>query len=221
MSHVLYFGAISTSTESGSNNSNTSFSSEEESSSQAGSSSLENTGDSEMLGIAVFKGDTLVGELTAKETLCHLIIINGYESTVLTIPNPADQNTSIDLFLYNKSNPKIKVDIINGNPFIDINVKLEAKVLSVNENANYISEEELSNVEQSANQYIEKILLDYLYKTSTEFGSDIDGFGRYVLKHFKTMPDYMDYNWLDNYKNSFFKVTVDTNVQSAFLLSGK
>ncbi len=217
----LLCGGVISSSPSNSNKSGSSFSSEEDSSNIAGSTSLENTGNSEMMGLAVFKGDKLVGELTARETLCHLILRNELESCNITIPNPESKNASIDIYIYNKSKPKVKVKIVNGSPLIKIDLKIEAKILSVDNNSNYITEESLAKMSTSANQYIKNMIYNYLYKVKTEFGTDIDGFGRYVLPLFKTSQEFEQYNWLENYKNSFFDVNVNTNVQSAFLLSGK
>ena len=53
---------------------------------------------------------------------------------------------------------------------------------------------------------------------SKEFNSDITGIGKYALRNFTTTSQFEEYNWKDNYKNSFFEVTVDTNVKSGFLI---
>ena len=174
-----------------------------------------------MMGLAVFYEDKLIGELSAEETLCHLIIRDEFESCHITIPNSTDESNSIDLYLYNKSKPKIEVQIINGSPLISIDIKLEAKILSSDDNSDYITENTLNDISTAANQYIKNMISDYLYRTTTEFNSDIDGFGRYALSLFATTQEFEAYNWLDNYHNSFFDVNVETNVQSAFLLSGK
>lgn len=125
------------------------------------------------------------------------------------------------MYLYTKSNPKINVKLINGSPYISVKLKLEAKILSLDENSNYITELRLNDISNSANQYLSNLVSDYLYKTSKEFESDINQFGKYALKLFSTTNDFENYNWLENYKNSFFDVNIDTNVQSALLLSGK
>ncbi len=125
------------------------------------------------------------------------------------------------MYLYTKSNPKINVKLINGSPYISVKLKLEAKILSLDENSNYITELRLNDISNSANQYITNLISDYLYKTSKEYESDINQFGKYTLKLFSTTNDFENYNWLENYKNSFFDVNIDTNVQSALLLSGK
>lgn len=125
------------------------------------------------------------------------------------------------MYLYTKSKPKINVKLINGSPYISVKLKLEAKILSLDENSNYITELRLNDISNSANQYITNLISDYLYKTSKEYESDINQFGKYTLKLFSTTNDFENYNWLENYKNSFFDVNIDTNVQSALLLSGK
>lgn len=173
-----------------------------------------------MLGLAVFYKDKLVGELTSEETLCHLMIRNEFESCNISIPDPENKDASIDLYVYNKSKPKIKVIIVNGSPLIYIDIKLEAKVLSIDDNSNYMTEGKLDEISTSANQYIQNIISKYLYKTTTELNADVDGFGKYALSLFSTTQEFEAYNWLDNYKDSFFEVNVDTNVQSALLLSG-
>ena len=44
------------------------------------------------------------------------------------------------------------------------------------------------------------------------YNSDIDGFGKYALKHFSTINEWENFNWLDNYQNSFFKVNVNSKI---------
>ena len=213
-------GAINTS-EQAKLDTDSGFSTEKTTQSKAGNTPLSNTSASEMMGLAVFKGDKLVGELTAKETMCHLLICNELESCNISIPNPEDSKQSIDLYVYNKSKPKIKVQILNGSPFINLKMDLEAKILSFDDTSKYMKKEQLEAISNSANQYIQKIISDYLYKTSKEFYADIDDFGKYVACLFKTSQDFEEYNWLENYRNAFFDISVNTNVQSAFLLSGE
>lgn len=200
--------------------SNNSFTSETDSETTAGSTPTESNQLSETMGVAVFDHDVLVGELTAKETLCHLLICNDVDSCNISIPHPDDSAQNIDLYLYNTSNPNIKIEIINGSPFINIKLDLEARILSINPDSKYDNEEKLLEISNSTNQYVEKIITDYLYKTSTRLKTDIDGFGKYALSLFLTEDEFNSYQWLENYKDSTFNVEVDTHVKSSFLLSG-
>lgn len=173
------------------------------------------------MGIAVFKDDKLVGELSALETLCYNIIDNDIESCTITIPSPDEKSKSIDLFVYNKSKSKTKISIVNGTPFIKLDINLEAKISSIHDLSDKISENKLKEIADSANSYLESIMKQYLYKTSKEFKCDVNCFGRYALSKFTTTKKFNDYKWLENYKNSFFDVNVNTNIQSSFLLNGE
>ena len=45
-----------------------------------GQTPLSNEGGLETIGLAVFRGDRLVGELNSMETMSHLITVNRFES---------------------------------------------------------------------------------------------------------------------------------------------
>lgn len=203
------------------NISNSGYTTDSSISAQASSSPLENTRTSEIMGICVFKNDKLIGELTAQESLCHLLIQNKLDRCNIFIPNPYDEKDSIDLYIYNKSTPKIKVKIINGSPFITLDLNLEAKISSIDSISSYGSNEDLSEISAAANQYIKEMISEYLYKTSKEFQADIDDFGKYAQSLFLTKQELEEYNWKEHYQDSFFDITVNTDIQSAFLLTGK
>lgn len=114
---------------------------------------------------------------------------------------------------------KNSVEIINGAPFIKTKIKLDAKILSSDKDTNYFEGDNLKLVEEYANSYIKSLMEKYLYKTSKDYSSDIDLFGRYAVKYFGTWNEWIEYDWLDNYKNAFFEVETDVNVLSSYLIS--
>ena len=57
------------------------------------------------------------------------------------------------------------------------------------------------------------------YQTCATYGSDINDFGRYALSKFLTIDQFNEYDWKNNYKNSTFKVSVNTQVQTGFLIT--
>ena len=62
------------------------------------------------------------------------------------------------------------------------------------------------------------MFLEYLYKTSKEFKSDINGFGNFAAKNFLTISEFENYDWLNKYKDSFFNVEINTSVKSGMLI---
>lgn len=159
----------------------------------------------------------LFGELSGMESLCHLILVNEFETATISIPDPNNKDSIINLFIHAKKNPKISVNIINGTPYIECNITLAGDILSFDENSNYSTKESLQIISNYANSYMEKEILDYLYKMSKEYHSDIDNFGKYVIKNYTTWNDWIESDWLSNFENSFFNVNVDVNIQNGQL----
>ena len=197
-----------------------SFAFEKDSQITAGSSSIESTNASEMIGTAVFYWDTFVGELNAQETLYHLLIRDEIESCNITIPSSYNTNKGLDLFLYNEKKPKIDIQIVNGSPFVHLTLNLEGRILSVDSDSQYDSEEKLNELSTAASKHINAAVTNYLYKTSRELKTDIDGLGKHALTLFLTEPDFESYDWLRKYRDATFDVNVNVNVKSAFLLGG-
>lgn len=186
---------------------------------KSGSSPISGMRSAESIGIVAFKHDKLAGELDAIETICFHILKNNINSFIITVPSPKDNTLKIDLLVTPKGTCKTKVNIVNGSPYVKINGSFNAKIYSMDEKDNYLEPGILTTLSNTCNTYLENILLNYLYKTSVEFKSDISGIGKYALSNFYTTDKFKDYNWVDNYMNSTFKVTIDTTIDSGFLLN--
>lgn len=200
------------------NDTDTSINSQKDSAIKANDSSV--TGDlrSENVGLAVFKDDKLVGELTAIENLSFLCTRNDIDGFLISVPDPNDDSKYIDVYLTPSKDCKINVDIINGSPYIKVDYKFTGRIYSMTKTSDYLDNVNLSAISESCNSYLKSVFTSYLYKTSKDLNSDINGFGEHALNNFFTLEESGKYNWQENYKNSFFDVTVDTNVKSGFLL---
>lgn len=185
----------------------------------AGSSSISGTRATENIGMAAFKHDKLIGELDAIETVCFHVLKNNINSFLVSVPNPNDKTNNIDLLITPKKSTKIKVDIVNGSPYIKIDASFNAKIYSMDENSSYLNQDTLTAISNSCSNYMQNVLLNFLYKTSIEFKSDINGFGKYALSDFSTNIDFKNYDWRNSYVNSVFDVDVNTTVNSGFLLN--
>lgn len=171
----------------------------------------------ETLGIAVFSGDKLVGELTGLDSICHLIINNDFEQCTISIPSPFEKNKYIDLLLTSSKNTKCDVNIINSSPFINIDIYLVAYGLSLDSNTSYNDEESLNLIKKYAERYLKDKIENYLYTTSKKYNSDISGFGNYAVENYLTIDEWKNSNWLENYQNSFFNVNIELSLKSGGL----
>ena len=191
----------------------------EEDSTKANESTISGKRGSENIGLAVFKNDKLVGELNAVECLSYLNMNNEVEGFYITVPDPENNNEYLDLYLSPQKPVKVNLDIINDAPYIKIDANYTARIYSMKPDAKYLKEDVLQNISNSCNSFLESTFSNYLYKTSKEYKSDINGFGKYALSKFWTTHEFDKYNWNDNYENCFFDVKVNTNVESSILLT--
>lgn len=173
----------------------------------------------ENMGLAVFSGDKLVGELDGSQTLSHLLVTNNLKSAVISIPNPYSQSSVISIYITQTKKTKNSLKFLNNYPYITCNISITGNILSLEEGLDYSNEDVIKTIEEYTNSYLEQNILSYLYKTSKEYKTDIAGFGKYGLKNHLTWEDWADSNWASNYQNSFFTVTVNSTIQSGQLFT--
>ena len=171
----------------------------------------------ENLGLAVFKGDKLVGELNGLECIAHLILTNELDNAVISVPSPFESTNYIDLYITD-SKCKTKVYLSNGTPYIKPDIDLSCRIISMSDDYKDLTEENILLIEEYTKYYIERFIYDYLYKTAKVFKSDITAFGKYAVSNFSTLNEWDEYNWLDNYQNSFFNVDINIDIISRYLL---
>ena len=127
----------------------------------AGNSSITSTRRTENLGLAAFNYGKFVGELNVTDSICYHILQNDINSFLISVPNPEKENEFIDVYITQKSNPKIVVKIVNGSPYIKINCKLNAKISSISENSKYLNKDVLNSISNSCTNYLSTNLTNY------------------------------------------------------------
>lgn len=202
-----------------SNNNSSQTQTSDESSIKANESPITGNRLSENIGIAVFKDDKLAGELDAIETICFLNMRKKVDSFLVSIPDPQNSNSKIDIYLTPNSTHNIDVSFVNGAPYIKIKLEFSGKIYSMTRDSQYLDTDVLNSISNSCSNYLENQFSSYLYKTSTIFESDINSIGSYALSKFTTTTEFDNYNWLDNYKNSTFDININTVIDSGFLLT--
>lgn len=176
----------------------------------------------ESLGVAAFKNDTLVGTLSANQTLAHQLIQNKLFSSTINMPSPFNNAETLDVYISTLRNPKINVTINNGSPFVELKLYITARLLSFNSNTiSTITDEKINVLKSYVSKYMQNQIYDYLDTTSKKMNTDIAGIGKHAAKNFKTIQEWENYNWLENYKNATFNVNVSVLVKSGHLLSNE
>lgn len=188
----------------------------------SGGASLEISGQrgTQNVGIAVFKEDKYIGQLSEIESICHLLVTNNVDSFVLSIPMENYPDNLLDLNISSVRGSTVEVNTSSDSPSIYVKVFCEAKVLTIGKNFNYSNSEVLKSLSSHAENYLKENIENYLNKTSKELNSDIAGFSQHAIPNFLTISAWDDYNWISKYSNANFTVNVDLDVTSSLLFSG-
>ena len=174
--------------------------------------------DTELIGLSVFRYSKLVGELTGEETLYYLISNNTFKECNYSICDPLSTDKNIDFKLSKKNNTDISVTMIDGVPLIKLKANINANILSINLDVNYMNKENLEKLEHELEYILKQNMRNYLYKTAKEFRSDISGFGNKASKNYLTWDKWEESNWLDIYQFSYFDVEFNVNIDKTGLV---
>ena len=187
----------------------------------ADTSSIVGDRGTENLGIAVFKDDKLCGELTATESICHLLITNKIDSCIISIDNPIGEKESkkTELQLFPTQKSKIGLNIKDNVPTISIKIFLDADIMTLDVDTNYEKDEILSKISTSAEEYLKKQFTKYLNKVTKEYEVDIDNFSTKGPAHFLTIGEWKNFNWNEKFKNTNFDIDININVLSSLLIT--
>lgn len=172
----------------------------------------------ETLGLAVFKGNKMVGVMDGEEATSNLMVTGKYRYSFFTFPEPESKDSFVVLNLRQSRKPQYKVSTSGNKPKISLKLIIEGDYVSIQSGKNYEEGKKLEEFQVFAQGYLEKEISAFLNKTSKEMQSDICGFGRYAKGKFLTWNDWIAYKWFDKYKDTEFNVNVDFKVRRTGLV---
>ena len=166
----------------------------------------------ELYGTAVFDGDKMVGELTGDETRLLLMLMGDFERGFFTIKDPEMPQYVVPLDVRTSRKTKIHVEIKNGKPYINAEIKLEGDILAIQSMINYEDISLKPLLEKAFEQQI-KSEMDALIDKCKKEKSDVFGFGTVACRKFLTIQDWEQYNWNKQFENAEVTVNVMFNIR--------
>lgn len=169
------------------------------------------------VGIAVFKDDTYIGELSSTESMYHLLVTNNIDSFVVSVPIEGYSEGIINFQISPYKNTKISIDTSSDAPSIKVDAFCEAYVLSIDRQKNYGDMDFINKTSLIVEKYLKENISSYLNRSSKEFKVDIANFYEIARANFLTIPEWNNYNWNEKYQNANFSVNVNLNLNSQLL----
>ncbi|MGI6686498.1 MAG: Ger(x)C family spore germination protein [Bacillota bacterium] len=174
-------------------------------------------------GVAVFKGDKMVGELGDTETKGFLWIIGKVKKGILTfeVENSETKKPVKVTVEMTRSNSKIEAKIIQGKPVAIVRIDTEGNIDEFSKTGTEITPKFIELVDQGYEEAIRKEVMLALNKCQQELESDIFGLGthfhRQQLKYWK--ENNLDERWPEVFPDVQVQVEVTANVRRTGLTS--
>ncbi len=158
-------------------------------------------------GMAVFKEDKFLGYAGKEETMSYRIVCERVEDATVAFSVEGKDVTAV----LRKSDTKIKTEVKDGKPVINITVKNRMMISQNNSEYCICDKDDVKIVEKLMDEEFSKRLKDSIAILQTEFKSDIYGFGAYLhMQHPKEWKA-MKSTWDEEYfPNAEIIVTVKT-----------
>lgn len=162
-------------------------------------------------GLAVFKGDKLIGWLNQEESKVYNYLTNKVKKTVSYIQCPGGEKVSLAI---TKARSQMKNSIHNNKPEIHINQYLEADIGEVQcKDLDLTDPNTIAELEQIASEKVLKLFQTTIKKTQQEYKSDIFGFGEVIRRSDPQVWKRLRDDWDKLFVNVPVSVKTDIKIQ--------
>ncbi|SEM60625.1 germination protein, Ger(x)C family [Mesobacillus persicus] len=172
------------------------------------------TNNSQFLGAAVFLEGKMIGKMTGVENRIVMLLNDTSDvSDILTVvPDPFDEDYQLTVRITKRQNTEVVMDVNSKPPRIHATLPLTIDVLTDPSMSNPVEDKEkIEEVKKSFERFLEEKAMKVVTKTQEEFKVEPFGWSLYARKEFKTLREYMDFDWMKTYPD--MKIDVDINLR--------
>lgn len=134
-----------------------------------------------MAGSAVFRDDKLIGYLSIYDTRMLNLVRNELDQTGFAFPLP--DNAGRVSVRVNRVNTQVKVTMKQGTPHIQIRIRGEGQLNSLDSDLPIQHVKGYQRLEQALSAFLEEQVLHTIGRVQQQYGVDIFGFGEKLYRH--------------------------------------
>ncbi|MEF3313478.1 Ger(x)C family spore germination protein [Paenibacillus sp. GYB004] len=171
-----------------------------------------NGNDIKWSGVAIFRGDRMVGKLSERETWRMMRIRERRDGGNIVFPfegNPKQLATINTEFV----NSKKKVTFNGDQVIVRIYVSIESNLLEKTFEIDLFNPETIKQLEQDATAYLEKYTAELVHKLQHQYQTDAFGIGSYIKAHHNKQWKNMD--WSKQYPEADIRVFYDVKLRNS------
>ncbi len=171
--------------------------------------------ETEVMGMAIFDNDKMVGEMGDIETEIYNLLAGQYKSGYASYYYSRTPGDPVTVLQQQNKKPSILVDTSSDIPKIKVKLFIEADFYSSTPRVSV--EDHLDEFTKEASAEIKKQIEAFL-STTKQMGTDIVGFGSFAKRNFKTVKEFSDYKWKEKYPYAQIDLSVDFSVRRTGLV---
>ncbi|NLY85615.1 MAG: Ger(x)C family spore germination protein [Tissierellia bacterium] len=169
------------------------------------------------LGMAVFKGDKLVGYLNGNDTKSVNFILNKIRGGIITFPTPSENQEAENLrdfsstvIIENKT--KRDVEIIDNKVILKAKINLKTSMGEIIGDVDVSNTENIKKMEEACSKAIEEGITLAVKRVQEEFKVDIFGFGVEFHKKYPDKWKEIRDDWDQIFSEAEFQINVNTKI---------
>lgn len=168
-------------------------------------------------GLAVFRGDKMVGVLNSDETRAVALLQGSFSRGNMGVVDPLAEEETVSLGIRSESKPKITAELDGVRPVFNVEVGLEADILGINSGIHYESSKYRGILERQASDLIAGQIRNMIRHTQ-ELGTDPVGFGLYLRPEFRTTGEMEKSDMTALYQAADIRVHVSLRIRRTGLI---
>lgn len=159
-------------------------------------------------GLAVFKGDKLIGWLNEKESKGYNYMKDNVKNTVGVQACPGGGNLSVEVV---NTKTSTKGSVVNGEPRMDVRVESEETIGEIACQIDLTKTSTITRLEEQLEQSLKGILQQVIDKAQQEWKVDIFGLGEVIHRSNPRAWKSLKQNWNEQFAN--MNITVNAEVK--------
>lgn len=169
------------------------------------------TNTTQFLGSAIFKEGKMIGTLTVEETRVTQLLNAAMKksSFLASLPDPFMEESWITARYTQQKKPKFNIDVTHKSPKINVQLSLFVEVLSNHSMVNYEKKENREVLRKHIIKRLEGISTKLVKRTQEEFKGQPFGLSIPARKHFLTIPQWEEYDWMNSYPDAEVEIVAD------------
>jgi spore germination protein KC len=165
-----------------------------------------------LTGLAVFRGDALVGEFDAQQSRLAQMLRGEWCPSTLTIADPKARDLPLSVYI---REVQTSVRVRREGEYVGLSVRLDlqCELREVSRpGMPPATQEELDAIARALEGWLEPRLEEAIRLSQEDFLADSFGFGRRMRKGFRTLGEWLAFDWPDRYPEARIAIDVRAHI---------